>query len=63
MSAKRYFLIECTCGHTFWRALPCRKDLRTWTCPKKRGFTVHETRLSSLARQMAELAKERATNA
>jgi hypothetical protein len=29
------WIIECKCGHTFTRATICRKDLRTWGCPRK----------------------------
>lgn len=41
------WLIICTCGHTFTRATICRKDLRTWACPRRRGVQDalgHQTR-------------------
>ena len=29
------WLIVCTCGHKFTRATICRRDLRTWRCPRQ----------------------------
>ncbi len=41
------YVIRCTCGHQFTRATICRKDLRTWECPRAKAWRMRNPKLSA----------------
>ena len=57
--ANQRFLIECSCGHRFWRATPCNpQGLRPYNCPRWRAGDAHETRCTTTLDQMLFVAAQ-----